>query len=160
MKFEGTATIPAPQHDVWQMVNDLTLIGDCIPGLQALAEVVRCKRYRLTAAANLGTYRPTLNLELTQTAARPLCEARFCLRGKGSGSHVGASVTMLLSRADDGSTEVRWSFFLAASGRLAQVESWLLETAIRRASMELIRRLCSRLQPRQVARRPALAEAS
>ena len=127
MHFEGSTTIQAPRQSLWNFLTDPHRISRCFPGLVSMEVVEPDKEFRFVVKAKLGSIQPTFDLNVTYTTATPPLRARLGVRGKGPNTHIGASSFLMLDELDDGSTEMKWSFDLAAAGLVARVGERLMK---------------------------------
>ena len=82
---------------------------------------------------------------VTVTLAEEPERARMKIRGKGSGSHVGASSYIVLSEIDDRRTKMDWSFTFTVYGQMASIGQRLIDQAFHSMHREFIDAFCERV---------------
>lgn len=148
MHFGGQAEVKASTEKVWKFLTDPKAVGACIPGLQSLdvSESSEGDEYSLVVTAPLGSVRPTFELTLVYTLVEPPTTARMRIRGKGPNTRIGASSLLTLKSAGEGSTEMSWSFNLAAFGLVANLGERVIGHVFEQLSDEFIASVKERLE--------------
>ena len=101
MKIEGSYTIKAPRERVFQMLQDPSLLQQCIPGCQSL-EPVSEGRYTARIQAGIAAVKGTFNGHVEIADEKPPDSYRLTVEGSGGPGFVKGDVTIRLSDAEGG----------------------------------------------------------
>jgi len=120
MKIEERFVVAAPISTVWTFIRDPEKIGPCVPGCTGI-EMIDDRNYRAKVTVALGPIKPTFGLELQLTEERPPHFASVVSRGEegGNASRFSATSTLLLTSAENNSTQVHYTSEVSVVGRLA-----------------------------------------
>ncbi len=127
MKLTGERTIPLPQTQVWEALNDPEVLRQCIPGCESF-EKISDNAYRATVASRIGPVQARFTGAVTLSDFNP--PNGYTISGEGSGGPAGAargSAHVTLSPADSG-TRLAWTADAQVTGKLAQIGSRLIES--------------------------------
>ena len=121
MELSHSFTVPAPLDEAWATFMDLQLVGGCFPG----ATVTEATDEGFSGTGKMKLYPNTLEysgsgsfVERDDTAHRAVIEAKGKDR-RGNGT-AGATVTIALADAGDGTTRAEVQTDLAITGKPAQ----------------------------------------
>jgi len=122
MKFEHSATIPAPIDRVWAFLMDVPSVAKCAPGVQSV-EPLGDDRYRGTINVQVGPIKLSLQGDVSITekdeAARK-ASMRADAADKRAGGAVKAVMHMSLSEAAGSGTELKIDTDAQVMGRIGE----------------------------------------
>ena len=160
MEFTGRYTIPALPRQVWDALNDPTVLKSCVPGCQSLS---RTDDHRFDAVATLriGPVKANFKAIIHQSELDP--PRRCILKGEGRGGVAGfargeAEVTLAEDR--DG-TVLSYVARASIGGKLAQVGQRLIDSAAKQIADDFFGRFAAQITSEPlVAEREAIAPAA
>lgn len=124
MKLEGSHTISAPRHVVWEMLQDPDVLAKATPGVKHMEKVCE-DSYKATLDLGIGPVRGTFDGHV-QLSDKSAPEA-MTLNVEGRGGPGGVKAKGRLRLEDKGDTTViHWEGEPQISGRLAAVGSRLV----------------------------------
>lgn len=130
MKIEGTHTLAAPRHRVYQLLSDPRTLAKALPGCEkfepAGADTFKVK-IKLGLAALSGAYQGMVKL----SEQRPPDHLRLTMNSRGPWGFVDGDGTLTLEDKG-GQTLVRYSGDLKVGGIVASVGQRLLDGAARK----------------------------
>lgn len=136
MQISGQNTIQAPIEAVWAALNTPSVLQQCIPGCQEMAEDGP-NSYALLVGATVGPVRATFRGGIDTEIVTP--GRAYRLRFKGSAGAMGGATgtaSVELAPAAAGVTELSYSADVAVVGRIAQVGGRLIDTLARKLTGE------------------------
>jgi uncharacterized protein len=131
VKLSGTATMHAPAGQVWVALTDPAVLVATIPGCERL-EPAGPESYRFTVAAGVASIQGTYTGEVALSQQREPTSFVLTARGAGSPGTVAASVQVMLTAADDGTTELSYDADAAIGGMIAGVGQRMLASVASR----------------------------
>jgi carbon monoxide dehydrogenase subunit G len=144
MRVFGTGTVGAPVEAVWAALADPAVLRRAIPGCERL-DVTGPGRCELTVATTIaavaGTYSGEAEIRERHGPGLLLAAKVSAAGGRGS---IGADVTVRLSPAGDGATELGYEIEAQVDGAIAGVGQLLLASVARRLAAEFIGGLAAR----------------
>src|SRR5438477_12312335 len=152
MEFTGRYTIPALPRQVWDALNDPTVLKSCVPGCQSLS---RTEDHRFDAVATLriGPVKANFKAVIRQGELDP--PRRCVVKGEGQGGVAGfargeAEVTL----ASEGQgTALSYVARANIGGKLAQVGQRLIDSAAKQIADDFFARFAA-----QIAGAPPVAD--
>ncbi len=129
MKLEGTYTIPAPRHVVWQHLMNPESLARALPGCEKLepdADGSYRAELKIGIAAVKGSYRGRIEI----VDAVPPERYRLKVEGQGTGGFVKGEGTLALSDGP-GETVVHYSGDAQVGGLIASLGQRLMLGAAR-----------------------------
>lgn len=160
MKISGTATINAPQAQVWAALNDIDVLARVVPGCEKLEQIAENQFegvVKLGMAGIKGVYSGKIRLEDVDAPRY----YKLIAAGKGSNGVVDAVGTVELETLPDGNTSLKYGGEAQIGGMLASVGQRLIEGAARQLIGQAIKALEAQIAQRApvVAEVPAVADA-
>jgi carbon monoxide dehydrogenase subunit G len=156
MRVFGTGTVAAPVDAVWAALADADVLRRAIPRCERL-DVTGPGRCDLTVATTIaavaGTYSGQAEIRERHGPGLLLAAKVSVAGGRGS---VGADVTVRLSPAGDGATELGYEIEAEVDGAIAGVGQLVLASVARRLAAEFIGGLAASAGDRG-AREPSVA---
>jgi carbon monoxide dehydrogenase subunit G len=102
MKVTGTALFDAPREQVWEALNDPSVLVRTIPGCQRL-EAIGPDAYTMTITAGVASIKGLYSGEVRLTEQAPL--DTFVLEASGSGTPGTVSASVLVRLSDEDGTD-------------------------------------------------------
>lgn len=145
MLLKDSFVIHAPLDMVWAALEDIPLLGDCVPGVQGLQQV-DANTYNGILVVKVGPIRSAFDGQVTFTERVP--EERISARVEGqdktSATFVTATFSGTLTAGDEGTT-LHYEVDLALRGRLAQFGLAVVQATAKLITAEFARCLEARL---------------
>lgn len=154
MKISGTATINAPQAQVWAALNDIDVLARVVPGCEKLEQIAENQFegvVKLGMAGIKGVYSGKIRLEDVDVPRY----YKLVAAGKGSNGVVDAVGTVELETMPDGKTLLKYGGDAQIGGMLASVGQRLIEGAAK----QLIGQAIKALEAQIAQRAPVAPEA-
>ncbi len=151
MKISGTATINAPQAQVWAALNDIDVLARVVPGCEKLEQIAENQFegvVKLGMAGIKGVYSGKIRLEDVDAPRY----YKLVAAGKGSNGVVDAVGTVELETLPDGKTLLKYGGDAQIGGMLASIGQRLIEGAAKQLIGQAIKALEA-----QIAQRIAVA---
>lgn len=151
MQISGRNSIQAPIEAVWTALNTPSVLQQCIPGCQEMAEEGP-NSYSLLVGAVVGPVRAVFRGGIDAEILTP--GRAYRLRFKGSAGAMGSATgtaNVELTPGAAGITELSYSADVAVVGRIAQVGSRLIDTLARKLTGEFFSTFESVLTPPEAA---------
>lgn len=132
MQMSSSQTIPAPQQQTWEALNDPETLKICIPGCESI-EKLSDTEYQLAMAAKIGPVsarfkgRMTLSDVDAPNAYKIVFEGQGGAAGFAKGS---ADVRLVPENAE--STRLDYTVHAQVGGKLAQIGSRLVDGAAKK----------------------------
>ncbi|MCX6016237.1 MAG: carbon monoxide dehydrogenase subunit G [Chloroflexales bacterium] len=147
MKIAGTATINAPQSQVWAALNDIDVLARVVPGCEKLEQIAENQFegvVKLGMAGIKGIYSGKIRLEDVDAPRY----YKLVAAGKGSNGVVDAVGTVELETLPDGNTSLKYGGEAQIGGMLASVGQRLIEGAARQLIGQAIKALEAQIAQR------------
>jgi carbon monoxide dehydrogenase subunit G len=154
VKISGTATINAPQAQVWAALNDIDVLARVVPGCEKLEQIAENQFegvVKLGMAGIKGVYSGKIRLEDVDVPRY----YKLVAAGKGSNGVVDAVGTVELETMPDGKTLLKYGGDAQIGGMLASVGQRLIEGAAK----QLIGQAIKALEAQIAQRAPVAPEA-
>lgn len=121
MKLGGTFAVHAPRAVVWDRIRNPVLMGECIPGCEAI-EQLDATSYRAVVGVKLGPIKARFNLVVEVTREEPPSLVQSRTRGEeGTRASVISSENLLvLTEAGPAETQIDYSAEVSVTGRLGK----------------------------------------
>jgi uncharacterized protein len=135
VKISGNATVHAPRPEVWDALNDPTVLVATIPGCERLEEV-GTDSYLMTVSAGVGSIKGVYRGEV-RLGEKDHPE-RFMLHAKGSGGPgtVNADVLVTLAELDGTATSVSYDADAEVGGLVAGVGQRMIAGVAKKTAAE------------------------
>jgi len=151
VKISGTATINAPQAQVWAALNDIDVLARVVPGCEKLEQIAENQFegvVKLGMAGIKGVYSGKIRLEDVDVPRY----YKLVAAGKGSNGVVDAVGTVELETMPDGKTLLKYGGDAQIGGMLASIGQRLIDGAAKQLIGQAIKALEA-----QIAQRIAVA---
>jgi carbon monoxide dehydrogenase subunit G len=151
LEINGERKIPAPQHAVWNALNDPVVLRECIPGCDQM-EKISDTEYRLGMLAVVGPVKARFSGKLMLS---DIVEPQgYALQFEGSGGAAGfgkGSARVALSSIGETETQLDYTASAQVGGKLAQVGSRLIDGIARKIAEDFFTRFNTLMTRTQVA---------
>ena len=131
MKINGKILLPTTQQEVWNALNDPTILQRCIPGCTQI-NMNDDHKFLAKITAKVGPVKSSFATQLTIEEWNP--PESYTLIGEGRGKSAGGAkgeVKVQLS-TNDGKTTLQYESVISINGKLAQVGSRLIDLTARK----------------------------
>lgn len=135
MKVVGSAVVGVDRERVWAALRDPAVLVRTIPGCERL-EAAGVDTYRMTVSAGVASIKGVYQGEVS--LSDPEEPERFTLRARGAGAPgtVDATVRILLSEVDGGSTRVDYDAEAVVGGMIGGVGQRMLGSVAKKTAGE------------------------
>jgi len=139
MEFTGSQTIAASREQVWQGLNDASVLQGCVPGCESF-EAESEDRFMAVVVASVGPVKARFKgtLDLSDRDA----PNGYRIVGQGEGGIAGfgkMTATVTLAEAEDG-TLLTYVAQAQVGGKLAQIGSRLVSSVANKLAAEFFKR--------------------
>jgi hypothetical protein len=150
MEMNGERRIPAPRPEVWQRLNDLDTLKECIPGCQSI-EKLSDTEFTAKVRAKVGPVSANFAGKVTLGDLDP--PAGYTITGEGTGGVAGfakggAKVTL---EEDGAETILRYAVQAQVGGKLAQIGSRLIDASARKLADQFFTKFAAEVSPQAPA---------
>lgn len=134
MKLNDSVFIPAPREEVWQALNDIEVLRQCIPGCE---EIKRISENEMEAivTVKMGPVKATFKGKVSLSEIEPAFGYRISGEGKSmmGGANGGANVR--LEDMPDG-TRLNYDVDAQVTGKIASLAQRFIEPTARQLSAQ------------------------
>lgn len=128
MQMTGEQLISLPREQVWQALNDATILKACIPGCEAI-ERIGSEEYRIVMAVALGPVRARFTARLLYTSMTIPEACTMAFEGNGGPAGFGKGEASVTLESKGAATLLRYAAKASVGGRLAQLGGRLIDAA-------------------------------
>lgn len=141
MDISGEHRIPAPRRKVWEALNDVEVLKQCITGCKSL-EKQSDTAFKGAVTAKVGPVSASFTGDVTLSELDP--PKGYTLSGKGQGGAAGfASGEVKINLEEDGSdTILTYRADARIGGKLAQLGARLIEGTVKKMAGEFFTKFC------------------
>lgn len=138
MELVGEQIIGAPRQQVWDALNNPSILSRCIPGCEELTKVSDAETHA-HVALKIGPVRARFigKIFMTDTEVPSKCTLKFEGAGGAAGFARGSSMVTLSD--DNGATRLNYSVKAAVGGKLGQVGGRLIDITAKKMADEFFR---------------------
>lgn len=128
MKIEGSYEIKAARERVWDMLNDVEVLRDCIPGCKSLTPA-GADAYEAELSVGIGMIRGAYSGRVRISDLKKPASYRLEVEGEGPGGFIKGDAAIKLAEAGPGVTTVTVDGEGEVGGMLARVGQRLIGQA-------------------------------
>jgi len=159
MELTGAVVIEASRNQVWDALNDVSVLQACIPGCEEVTNDSDTVR-RARVMVKLGPVRARFSgtLTLSEVVVPERCLMRFEGSGGAAGMASGRSQVELIE--ENGLTRVTYTVQASVGGKLGQIGGRLLDASARQLADQFFAALRERLANTAVTQRDQASDTS
>ena len=142
MKMSGEQLLPERREVVWAALNDVDILGRCIPGCESLS---RSEDGSLDAVATIKIGPVKARFKGRVTLSDVVAPVSYVIAGQGQGGAAGfakGSAKVSLYQEQDG-TRLSYEVNASVGGRLAQLGARLVDAAAKKLADEFFANLAA-----------------
>jgi carbon monoxide dehydrogenase subunit G len=128
VRVEGTKTLNAPRHAVWQVLNDPARMAKTMPGVESF-DVIDDRRWRANVKIPLGLGGLRMSIDLEKTEEREPEFARMNIKGNGVGAIMNMSTAFTLNDAG-AATDMKWEADIKIAGPVGAMGQRVLQPIV------------------------------
>lgn len=157
MKIDNEFQLNASREEVWQALNNLDVLKDCIPGceeLMALAE----DHFQAAIRAKVGPVNAKFNTEIRLENVNAPKSYSLVVNSKGGAAGMGEGIAHVELIDEEAGSTLRYTVDFKVKGKLAQIGSRLILNVIQKMSNEFFSKFATHFpetggveQPAEVA---------
>lgn len=146
MDMTGEQHIAAPRQTVWDGLNDLAILKDCIPGCETI-EKISDSEHHVTLTAAVGPVKAKFKGKMHLEDMQP--PQSYGIRFEGQGGVAGfAKGEAQVSLEEVGATTaMRYKVHAQVGGKLAQIGSRLVDAAAKKTADDFFTAFNARVAP-------------
>lgn len=131
MDINGEFDIPVNRQQVWEALNDLQVLAQCIPGCESI-ERESDTEMLAKMTAKIGPVKARFESRIRLSNINPPESYTISGEGKGGPAGFGKGSAEVALAETDGNTILRYTATLQVGGKLAQIGSRLVGGAARK----------------------------
>ena len=131
MDINGEFDIPVNRQQVWEALNDLQVLAQCIPGCESI-ERESDTEMLAKMVAKIGPVKARFESRIRLSNINPPESYTISGEGKGGPAGFGKGSAEVALAETDGNTILRYTATLQVGGKLAQIGSRLVGGAARK----------------------------
>jgi carbon monoxide dehydrogenase subunit G len=129
MEMKGQRLLQADRVTTWTMLNDATVLRQCVPGCESLAATSE-NAYELIMNAAVGPVKARFKGKMTLTEIEPPNRYRLLFDGQsGQAGFARGEAKVELKELSPGETQLSYAATAQVGGKLAQIGSRLIDAA-------------------------------
>lgn len=129
MKFAGSVTIKAPQHELWNFLITPELITRCVPNLKSWSKTADVDRYLAEIIFRWGDSRVLFHSHVTWFNLAAPQQGMMRVEGESSKSEFTAVAEMSLEQVLTNMTQINWHVEAQLVGQIAEFPHTFVKTA-------------------------------
>lgn len=147
MELTDTHTLPVPQQQAWEALNDTEILRACIPGCESI-EADGENAYAVAMTASVGPVKARFKGRMNLTDVDAPHTYTIVFEGQGGAAGFGKGMAKVNLEPGDGadSTVLTYNANAQVGGKLAQIGSRLVDGAARKIAGEFFKRFSAQLQ--------------
>ncbi|MEX0957822.1 MAG: carbon monoxide dehydrogenase subunit G [Burkholderiales bacterium] len=146
MDMTGEETIPLPQQQVWEALNDPEILKACIPGCQEI-EKVSDSEYRIAMTAAIGPVKAKFNGKLHLEDVNPPDSYTLAFEGSGGVAGFGKGRAEVALTPDGENTRLAYKAHATVGGKLAQIGSRLVGGVAKKMAAQFFEKFNATVAP-------------
>lgn len=131
----GEYRIPAPRQRVWDALNDVEVLRQCIPGCESVEQLSDVE-IKTAVTARVGPVKAKFTGTVTLSDRHPPNSYRIAGEGKGGTAGFAKGEAVVTLAEDGGDTVLTYTVSATVGGKLAQIGSRLIDGAARKMADE------------------------
>ena len=138
MEIKGWYLVSAPPEQVWKALNDPSILGKCIPGIETL-EKKSATEFSATVTAKVGPVKAKFAGQVTLSDLDPPRGYRITGEGQGGVAGFAKGTCVVTLVGSEGKTELSYEAEAQVGGKLAQIGSRMVVGVARKMADEFFR---------------------
>ena len=138
MEIKGRYLVSAPPEEVWRALNDPSVLGKCIPGIETL-EKKSATEFAATVIAKVGPVKAKFAGQVTLSDLDPPRGYRITGEGQGGVAGFAKGTCVVALGGAEGKTELSYEAEAQVGGKLAQIGSRMVVGVARKMADEFFR---------------------
>jgi hypothetical protein len=138
MEIKGRYLVSAPPEEVWKALNDPSVLGKCIPGIETL-EKKSATEFAATVIAKVGPVKAKFAGQVTLSDLDPPRGYRITGEGQGGVAGFAKGTCVVALGGAEGKTELSYEAEAQVGGKLAQIGSRMVVGVARKMADEFFR---------------------
>ena len=134
----------APPEQVWKALNDPSILGKCIPGIETL-EKKSATEFSATVTAKVGPVKAKFVGQVTLSDLDPPRGYRITGEGQGGVAGFAKGTCVVTLAGSEGKTELSYEAEAQVGGKLAQIGSRMVVGVSRKMADEFFRALAEQI---------------
>ena len=135
MNIEGEHQLDAPRQEVWDKLNDVGVLRECIPGCESL-EQDQANHFEARIRAKIGPINAKFISQIELQDVKEPESYTLSVRSKGGAAGMGEGLARVELLDQGNSTQLHYSVELKVKGKLAQIGSRLINNTVVKLSNE------------------------
>ena len=145
MELTQSYTLPIPQQQAWEALNDTAILRASIPGCDSI-EADGDNAYALSMSASVGPVKARFKDRMLLTDVDSPRTYTIVFEGQGAAAGFGkGNARVTLEPEGDAATKLSYAASAQVGGKLAQIGSRLVDGAARKIAGEFFRRFGEQL---------------
>ena len=146
MKMTGEQKIPRDRVTVWQALNDLDVLKDCIPGCDSIT-TVGDNEHEVTMVAAVGPVKAKFKGKLKLTDINAPDSYKILFEGQGGAAGFAKGEAEVVLEDEGAETLLKYSADAQIGGKLAQIGSRLIDSAAKKIAGDFFSRINEKVAP-------------
>ena len=138
MEIKGRYLVSAPPEEVWKALNDPSVLGKCIPGIETL-EKKSATEFAATVIAKVGPVKAKFAGQVTLSDLDPPRGYRITGEGQGGVAGFAKGTCVVALGGAEGKTELSYEAEAQVGGKLAQIGSRMVVGVARKMADDFFR---------------------
>jgi carbon monoxide dehydrogenase subunit G len=145
MEFTESYTLPVPQQQTWEALNDTAVLRASIPGCDSI-EAEGDNAYALSMSASVGPVKARFKGRMRLTDIDAPHTYTIVFEGQGGTAGFGkGTANVTLEPYGDAATKLSYTAHAQVGGKLAQIASRLVDGAARKIAGEFFKRFSAQM---------------
>ena len=146
MDLQGEFKVSAPRQSVWDALNDVGVLKQCIPGCKELNKLSD-EKFQAVVGAKLGPVNATFQTIIELQNINAPESYTLVAKSKGGAAGMGEGIANINLTEDSTGTLLQYSVEFKVFGKLAQIGQRFMKTTIQKLSDEFFSKFSSHFEP-------------
>jgi len=138
MEMSGEQLVPAPQHVVWDALNDPAMLKASVPGCESI-EPTGDNEYQVLMVARVGPVSAKFKGKLTLSDVKPPDSYSIAFEGQGGPAGFAKGGAHVRLAPEGEKTKLSYDVRASVGGKLAQIGSRLVDAAAKKVADDFFR---------------------
>ena len=139
MQMTGEYRVPAPREQVWNALNDVEVLRQCLPGIEEIERKSETD-FDAIVRAKVGPVSARFSGSLNLTDLDPPNGYRISGEGRGGAAGFAKGGAWVTLREDEGATLLRYELDAKVGGKIAQVGTRVIGSTARKMADDFFAR--------------------